>query len=260
MELLFLGTGAALYDSAAAAAQNFNSNMLLTHQNQRLLIDCGIDIKFSLHHQQLDFSDIDAVYISHLHFDHAGGLEWLALSCKFFGKKHKPKLFIHNSLVDVLWKNCLSGGLSTLDDTKAELGDFFDVVIIDDKQQFHWQGITFNLVKTDHYCSNHNLMPSFGLQFDAGGKTLFITTDTRFTPHVLEPHYQQATLIFHDCDVSNSPSPVHAGYNQLTTLSKETKAKMWLYHYATDKLPDATKDGFLGFVHKGQLFNFNTDE
>jgi hypothetical protein len=31
---------------------------------------------------------------------------------------------------------------------------------------------------------------------------------------------------------------------------------MWLYHYNTGDLPDAKNDGFLGYVQKGQIFEF----
>ena len=257
MELLFLGTGAAIYQSASDAADNYNSNMILEHQGKRLLIDCGIDIKYSLQAANLSFTDIDAVYISHLHFDHAGGLEWLALSTMFHSDKNKPTLHIHESLVTTLWENSLRAGLSTLDDSKAELSSFFTVAAVDEPNNFTWQGISFQLIKTIHIYNDQQLVPSYGLLFTVANELVFITTDTRFTPDIFMPFYEQATLIFHDCDVSEQPSSVHASYQELTSLPEATKAKMWLYHYSTSTLPDAQHDGFRGFVTKGQRFELN---
>lgn len=257
MELLFLGTGAAIYRHADDAAHNFNSNMILEHHGKRLLIDCGIDIKYSLQAAHLSYTDIDAVYISHLHFDHAGGLEWLALSNMFHGGHNKPTLYIHESLATPLWENSLRAGLSTLDESKATLASFFNVVEVGETQTFDWEGIVFELIQTIHTYHDHHLVPSYGLLFAADDETVFITTDTRFTPDLLKESYDRASLIFHDCDVSDAPSCVHAAYSQLMTLPEKTRHKMWLYHYAEQALPNAQQDGFRGFVKKGQLFEFN---
>jgi hypothetical protein len=45
---------------------------------------------------------------------------------------------------------------------------------------------------------------------------------------------------------------------ELKSLPAALKAKMWLYHWngSFTKLPDAKTDGFLGFVEKGQEFEF----
>ncbi|MEM7589467.1 MAG: ribonuclease Z, partial [Myxococcota bacterium] len=32
------------------------------------------------------------------------------------------------------------------------------------------------------------------------------------------------------------------------------------YHYNSGKLPDAKKDGFLGFVKRGQVFDFSNSK
>ena len=83
MKLTFLGVG-----SHSATQQLYHSNMLLTADSGAgLLIDCGGDIRFSLAEQGIQAKELgralDAVYISHLHSDHIGGLEWLAFTCYF---------------------------------------------------------------------------------------------------------------------------------------------------------------------------------
>ena len=103
-------------------------------------------------------------------------------------------------------------------------------------------------------------MPTYGLLFRLGQTTIFLTTDTHFAPHTLEPFYRQADLIFHDCETSLFPTPVHAQYEQLVTLPPEIKAKMWLCGYQPGQKPDAKADGFLGFVQRGQRFNFEDEE
>jgi hypothetical protein len=66
-----------------------------------------------------------------------------------------------------------------------------------------------------------------------------------------------ADIIFHDCETASVKSGVHAHYTELLTLSETIRNKIWLYHYNPGALPDAKKDGFRGFVKKGQCFDFN---
>ncbi|CCB86673.1 MULTISPECIES: MBL fold metallo-hydrolase [Parachlamydia] len=251
MKLLFLGTGSAF----TVGDGNYHSNLLLqsdTHKN--LLIDCGSDARFSLHEQNLDYQDIHDVYISHLHADHVGGLEWLAFQTKFNLEAHaKPTLYINNALAGPLWEHVLSGGLHSLENEEASLESFFHVKII--SQTFEWEKIHFTLIPTTHVLSNHIPQPCFGLYITFKEKSIFITTDTQFDPQHLLPYFEKADLIFHDCETAAICSGCHARYPELATLPLAIKSKMWLYHYQPGPLPNALKDGFRGFVQKGDRFD-----
>jgi ribonuclease BN (tRNA processing enzyme) len=254
MKLIFLGAGGGI----GVGTKNFQSNMILLSDNgKKLLIDCGTDIRFSLTHSRYLPKDLDAVYISHLHADHIGGLEWLAIQRKFASKSNLPTLIIHEQLAELLWNNSLSGGLKTLEDKEASLNDYFVVKAINDELKFDWEGVHFSLIKTVHIYSNKRLMPSYGLTLGYKGKMFFITTDTQFIPQAFESYYHDATLVFHDCETRRVPSGVHAHFNQLNTLNPTIKAKFWLYHYNDGALPDAQAHGFLGFVRCGQIIDLN---
>ena len=45
-------------------------------------------------------NDFDAVYISHLHSDHIGGLEWMALANYFVFDGHRATLFAVQELLE----------------------------------------------------------------------------------------------------------------------------------------------------------------
>ena len=252
MKLLFLGSASGL----GKDSKNFQSNMLLLADSGKiLLIDCGTDIRFSLNHANYLPIDIDAVYISHLHADHIGGLEWFAFQRKFNSKNGMAKLIIHQELVGALWDHSLSGGLKTLNEKEATLNDYFEVYAVNDGHIFEWEGLKLNLIKTIHVYSNKKLMPSYGLDIQYKEKSYFITTDTRFTPDRFELFYRNATLIFHDCETLEVPSGVHTHFNELDALEPSVKAKLWLYHYNDGNLPDAKSHGFLGFIQCGQVID-----
>ena len=254
MKLLFLGSASGLVRDA----KNFQSNMLLiTDKGKKLLIDCGTDIRFSLLKADYLPRDIDAVYVSHLHADHIGGLEWLALQRKFVAQNGGPELIIHEQLIDRMWDHSLSGGLKTLQEKEATLNDYFKVCAVKDKEHYEWDDLQLYLVKTVHVHSNKKLLPSYGLEIKYKGKFFFITTDAQFTLERFEDYYHRASLIFHDCETMEIPSGVHAHFNELNTLDPAIKAKMWLYHYNDGTLPDAATHGFLGFIHCGQVVELN---
>jgi ribonuclease BN (tRNA processing enzyme) len=251
MKLTFLGSG-----SAFTTGDNFHSNMLLESQSKRrLLIDCGSDARHAAAKLGLTYADINDVYISHLHADHAGGLEWLCFCTKFDPKCEKPRLFIHQDLVNPLWDHQLSGSLGALNRSEhATLSTYFDVVPLTDA--FQWEGIRGELVRTHHIELESDWWTSYGLFLTIGSNKILITTDTQFSPDHFDRCYKEATIIFHECETSTYPSGVHSHYTQLKTLPANIKSKMWLYHYNPGPLPDAKADGFLGFVARGQEFDF----
>lgn len=253
MRFIFLGSGSAFISDP----DNYQSNMLVqSPAGKFLLIDCGADARRSLHALGLDHRDISNVYLSHLHADHAGGLEWLAFARKFDGQHcSKPNLYLSQHLVSPLWENTLSGGLTSLSNEPASLSAYFQVHSVADGQSFEWEGIHFQLIKNKHILSPYADMPSYGLFFQVNDHWILLTTDSQFQPEFLLPYYQQATLIFQDCELYAKPSRVHANYQQLKTLAPAIKAKMWLYHYDGPELPNAQADGFRGFVKPRQQFN-----
>jgi ribonuclease BN (tRNA processing enzyme) len=59
---------------------NFNQSFILEEGGKKLLIDCGSRIPLALINSGIKLADIDAIYISHAHSDHIGGLEEAAFT------------------------------------------------------------------------------------------------------------------------------------------------------------------------------------
>ncbi len=256
MLLKFLGSGSAF----TIGADNYHSNMLLeNNQQNRLLIDCGSDARLSLYELGYTYKDIDNLYISHLHADHVGGMEWLSFTRYFDKDCTKPNLFVPSVLIRDLWERVLSGGLSSVEMADPCIDTFFNVKPIKKNSSFSWSNTKFYIVKTIHICSDSGVIPSYGLFFNVDNLNVFITTDTQFFPDQIMQYYLKADIIFHDCETSEALSGVHSHFTELVTLEPSIKSKMWLYHYNPGPLPDPKKDGFRGFVKKGQTFDF-TDE
>ncbi|NJL70121.1 MAG: ribonuclease Z [Candidatus Competibacteraceae bacterium] len=259
MKLTFLGSG-----SFFTQEGNFHSNLLLdSGDGSSLLIDCGTDIRWSLKAAGRSFKEIDAVYISHLHADHAGGLEWFGFANYFSQPQRHPSLFIHESYAEGLWEY-LREGMETLSEKQATLESYFDVKPV--SHRFRWSTANFRLVPAVHVVNNAiGHLYSYGLSMTINGVRIFLTTDVGMSDLPLADgdwdldafwkEYEKADLIFHDCQTQGK-SDVHPSYDILKGLPENIRQKTWLYHYQDGPLPPATEDGFLGFVNRGDAFEF----
>jgi ribonuclease BN (tRNA processing enzyme) len=255
MSIRFIGVG-----SQASDRDQYHSNMVFTSPaGKRMLIDCGGDARFALAECGIQPQDLDAVYVSHLHSDHVGGMEWLALSTYFAKESRRLALFAEKELLSRLWNNSLRGGLECIRLKRMQLADYFDCQPLTVSTPFYWEGIRFEMVEMLHIAGEQCNLYSYGLLIQypsAVGTSLFVSTDAVFQPELLNNISPKADLIFHDCETSPYRTGVHAHYEELCSLSATIKDKIWLYHYQANPAYQPQADGFQGFVVKGQEFSY----
>ena len=256
MHIVFLGSGSA----HTVGTDNFQSNMLLTADSgRRLLIDCGSDVRWSLARQGLSHRDISDIYVSHLHADHIGGLEYVAFQTRFDPACSRPRLYLETSLVAPLWNHSLRGGLGVITQGETRMEEFFEVMPVSAGQPFQWDGVRLEAIPLPHVVAPGVTLRSHGLLIEQDGFSALITTDTSFDADLLAGCYARADLIFHDCEVGQYKTAIHAHYDDLLGLPAEVRARTWLYDFPPGPLPDARADGFLGFVQPGQRFELRPD-
>lgn len=250
MKIKVLGVGSAF------STEQFNSMYLLEADNgHKMAIDLGSDAKWAYKFARIDIGDIEAVYISHEHGDHAQGLEWLGFNTYFNPSLPRPALYLVDVIKDSLWNRGLSAAMGSVQGKVCGLDDFFDVKPIKLNDSVDWNGIHVQPVQTVHIMNGFGLVPTFGLLLTEHGKTVFITTDTQHAPKQIMDFYYKSDLIIQDCETIYMPdgtpikSGVHAHYEDLKELPDHVRGKMLLTHYqmGTDT-STAKEDGFLKFL------------
>lgn len=253
MKILFLGCGGA-FDT-----ENLQSNMIVeAASGKKLLVDCGGFAPFAFQRAGIKPTDIDATFVTHQHADHVGGYEWLGFVNFFTPGAKRPTMFGSLTMLRNLWEKSLSGGMQSYEGQPCTLDTYFVPQPVRSNEPFYWEGIKFQPFKTVHVMDGYELMESYGLlirEDKDDAPTIMISGDTQFAPSQLTARYNDADVIFHDCETYPFHSGVHAHIEKLATLSEEIREKMWCYHYGPHhKLMEG--DTFKGFVQCGEVFSF----
>lgn len=258
----FLGSGSAF----VLGNENYQSNIIISKNvkngKKYLLYDAGTSIADSLDNANIRPVDLDTIYISHLHADHIGGIEYIAFKTYFeqypFGE-NKINLKANKNVLTKAWDNSWKGGLESIQGSRNTLESYFNTRYMNDNEKFDFYGTEIKPIETKHVIDDISDVPSYGLKFTHNNKNVYISGDSQFDIDKISI-FNECDIIFHDCEFAEYPNSVHAQFHQLKTLPLEIKAKMYLYHYMlkgieyNDLNNEAKQNGFAGLVKRSQEF------
>ncbi|MGC1548386.1 MAG: MBL fold metallo-hydrolase [Rhodanobacter sp.] len=214
--LHFLGTG------AAHAVELGSSAAVLERDGEPLLlIDCGPDTldRYLAAYGRLP----QAIYITHTHLDHVGGMERLFTRLWFDeALRGRTRVFTHAALVP--W---LQARIADYPGVLAEGGvNYWEAFrLVPCSRGFWLDGLWFDVFATRH----HRPDTSFGLAL--AGSFAF-TGDTRPILETLQEYAGSNELIAHDCGLHGNPS--HTGIDDIEReYDVALRARLLLYHYGS---------------------------
>ncbi|MDA3913196.1 MBL fold metallo-hydrolase [Oleiagrimonas sp.] len=233
--LRFLGTGA-----AEISTLGHSSAVIERDGEPLLLIDCGPDAvpRYMKIYQQIP----RAIYITHVHLDHVGGLEPL-FSRLWFGETRlpPPHLFAHASLIPLL-----QGRIADYPGVAAEGGsNFWDAFRLTPCSRGFWyQGLWFDVFATRH----HRPGTSYGVALRG---SFTYTGDTRPIAETLAVVAEAGGPIAHDCSVTGNPS--HTGLDDLEReYPANVRERLLLYHYGSVADGDSMRASGYRVAHPGE--------
>ncbi|AEG94131.1 MBL fold metallo-hydrolase [Ramlibacter tataouinensis] len=89
MQLKFIGSG-----DAFGSGGRLNTCFHVTGERANFLIDCGASSLVGLKAQQVALNQIQAVFITHFHADHFGGIPFFMLDAQFFSRRTEPLVIV----------------------------------------------------------------------------------------------------------------------------------------------------------------------
>jgi len=214
LRLIPLGVGnafSALYYSTSLA--------LVTADGRWLLVDCPHPIHKILREisqtsgVDLPLSSLIGVCVTHLHMDHASGLEGLGYFVKYVLRDSTPpNLYSGPHVIDAFRQH-----------PEAEV---FNLVPITQPTQAGPFTIEARRV-------THGDLPACAFRISAAGRTLGHSGDTIFDPELIR-WITQADFAIHEAGAMMEPNPLHTSYSRLAALPDELRRKLHLAHYQDD--------------------------
>lgn len=216
----------------AFSARWYSTCLAVEAEGRWLLIDCPHPIRKILRESgdaagtTLDVGSFDAVVLTHLHADHASGLEGFGYF-GWFVLGNKPVLLAHPAVAERLWAGSLAAGMERLLDAS---GDFHDMALdsyFEHRPLSETEAVEVGPFRIECRRTIHHI-PTTAVRISAGGRVLAYSADTAFDPSLID-WLADADRIVHETNYG-----VHTPYASLAALPAGLRSRMGLVHYPDD--------------------------
>lgn len=194
------------------------------------LIDCGATTMAGLKREGIDRNAIEAIYITHLHGDHIGGLPYFVLDAQLVAKRTEPLVIagppgLKNRLRDAM--DVMFPGLSNTEQR-------FDLRIVELEvgQQSAVGPAEVTPMEVVHACGD----PPYALRVEIDGKTLAYSGDTEWTDVLIEVS-RDTDLFVCESYFYEKEIPNHLSYRTLSAHRDELDSdRLVITHMSADML------------------------
>ena len=214
MELTILGSG-----TSVPHPKRSSSAFWLNTSGGTVLLDCSASAVHRMAQENLDWAGLDAIWISHFHLDHCGGL-----APYLFGMKHAPTTQKREKPLRVFGAK----GLRDLIAAFSDAGDYgllkqpfpLEIIEIEVLEEFEIvPGVAAVAMKTPHIDS------SAAIHIRDGEKTMIFTADTGFDD-ILATFARRVDLLLMECSfVKDKPVEIHLDLSEAMFITRKAEPK-----------------------------------
>ena len=218
-KVTLLGTG-----YPRPVVERFGPSILVEAGSKKLLFDCGRGATQRLYQLEVPFSEVDALFLTHLHSDHTVGIPDLWLSGWIMGRKVPLRVFGPEGTKAMMAN--LAKAYAFDIHIRRDVDEQLPARGVEVPTQDITQGVVFDNagVKVTAFTVDHGLVkPAFGYRVDFAGHSVVLSGDTRFSENLIQ--FAQGT----DVLVHEVLDPV--AYDSIhTTFSKQQMQKVIAHH------------------------------
>jgi ribonuclease BN (tRNA processing enzyme) len=175
VKIRFLGTG-----DAFGSGGRLQACIHVEAGSMSFLLDCGASALYAMKRLGVPPSTIDAIFLTHLHGDHFGGIPFFLLEAQLVSKREKPLVIL--------------GPPTTADRVRKTMEAFFpgstgmnfrfpaEYVEFADRQVAEWREVRVTPFQVVHGSG----APPYALRVECAGKVIAYSGDTEWTDSLAE--------------------------------------------------------------------------
>lgn len=193
------------------------------------LIDCGASALVSLKKAGLSTNDVDAIFISHLHGDHFGGLPFFLIDALFMAKRTKPLTLIGPAELEARFHIACEAMFPLATQNQREFEMTF--VPLSAGESTEAGPVRVTPFEVRHYSG----APSYALRFALENKVLAYTGDTGWVDAVIEAG-RDADLYIMECFQYDKRMDMHLDYITIHHRLDDIGARRVLLTHMSDAM------------------------
>ena len=245
MQLVVLGSGTSVFHPRRASAAFW-----LETESGSILLDCSADAPHRMAQENLDWPNLDAIWISHLHLDHCAGLAPF-----LFGVKWAPQAWGRRKPLRIFGCEGIQKLLTAIDEPqnyqllKQQFPvEFHEIAATDQVTAFELlPSVIGNVISTPHRRESLALHLT-----DSTGTTLVYTSDTGFSETVAE-FARGADLLILECSFyHDKPVQTHLELIEAMRIAQLAKPRKLLLTHLYPEWDHVDLEGEAGKLWPGE--------
>ena len=232
LNITFLGTG-----TPRPNLSKLGPSILIKNKTEEILLDVGRGVTLRLNQVGNDYSKINNIYISHLHYDHIVGLADFWLTSNLWQKKTDTNIYGPNGIRDF----CSGIEKSYLKDIeyRYKKNKYSKIKCYNFREIFNNKKSTLEVIS---FKNSHGHVDSYGFKIISGDKIIVYSGDTTFSDNVIK-NSKNSDILIHEIIASSDKlfknnkklqqvTSTHTTISQLIRVLDIAKPKLTILNHA----------------------------